>query len=38
MYFFGESCHQQIANIYRHTIASLDAKAHRILHGVDVMH
>jgi hypothetical protein len=34
MLFFGEPCHQRIA---RHTIASLDAKAHGILHGADVM-
>jgi hypothetical protein len=37
MFFFGEHCHQRIADIYRHAIALLDAKAHGILHGVDVM-
>jgi hypothetical protein len=37
-YFFGEPCHQRIVNIYQHTIASLDAKAHGILHGAEVMH
>jgi hypothetical protein len=37
MLFFGNPCHQWIADIYRHTIALLDVKAHGILHGVDVM-
>jgi hypothetical protein len=37
-YYFGEPCHQPIADIYRHIIALLDDKAHGILHGVDVMH
>jgi hypothetical protein len=36
-FFFGEPCQQQIADIYHHTIALLDAKAEGILHGVNVM-
>jgi hypothetical protein len=35
--FFGVPCHQQIADIHRYTIALLDAKAHGILHGEDIM-
>jgi hypothetical protein len=38
MQLFGEPCHQWIANMYRYTIALLDAKAHGILHDEDIMH